>query len=370
MITGVICGSFPRSPMHPEGGGMVFTINFDYVGGPRSYKWLNTNPLPRVWEQMHLAYEYNVRDIWVVNVGDIKPMELPIAFFLDYAWNPNRIGPTDIKKYTEKWAADQFGERYAAEIADIVAKYAKYNGRRKPELLDANTYSIANYNELATATADYNTLFEKATRIGNALPDEYKDAYFQLVLHPVAACSNLQNLYTAVANNKWFASQKSIAANKYADSAKQYFIRDSLLSKEYNAIAGGKWNHMMDQTHIGYMSWSDPPFNRMPRLTYIAKDSAQELPTLITVKPLSAQSLIPADNKYPVFYEQNGYFSIAANNYSRAIHSPSVHWQVLPDHGRTGSAITTMPVTASSQTPRRTITASCIRSVYLRYRCS
>lgn len=109
---------------------------------------------------MHLAWEYNARQIWIVNVGDIKPMEFPISFFLDYAWNPERIDAGDIQQYTTQWAAAQFGSTYAKEIADILAKYAKYNGRRKPELLDANTYSF-NYDEWATIVKEYNELFKK-----------------------------------------------------------------------------------------------------------------------------------------------------------------------------------------------------------------
>ena len=125
----------------PRKGGYGIYYHFDYVGDPRNYKWLNTNPIPRVWEQMHLAYEHNVRDIWIVNVGDIKPMEFPISFWLDYAWNPERIDASDLKKYTENWCTNQFGKEYAVEIADILSKYAKYNSRRKPELLNENTYS-------------------------------------------------------------------------------------------------------------------------------------------------------------------------------------------------------------------------------------
>jgi Glycosyl hydrolase family 115/Gylcosyl hydrolase family 115 C-terminal domain len=67
-----------------EGGYRIY-CHFDYVGGPRNYKWINTNPLPRIWEKMNLAYEYHARKIWLVNVGDIKPMEFPISFFLDFA---------------------------------------------------------------------------------------------------------------------------------------------------------------------------------------------------------------------------------------------------------------------------------------------
>ncbi|MEN9685370.1 MAG: hypothetical protein RLZZ28_1156 [Bacteroidota bacterium] len=341
----------PKLTDAPRKGGYGIYYHFDYVGGPRSYKWLNTNPIPRVWEQMHLAYEYNVRDIWIVNVGDLKPMEFPISFFLDYAWAPDRIKATDLKKYTTQWAADQFGNTYAAEIADILSKYAKYNGRRKPELLDANTYAIQNYGELQRVTDEYNALLTKAEKIYAALPAEYKDAYFQLVLHPVKACANLQNLYRAVALNKWHVAQKSIEANKYADNARQFFIADSLISKEYNTVANGKWNHLMDQSHIGYVSWNDPPFNRMPVVKYLPADSAVAPAVLFNKKVVSAAAMVPKNLAYPAFYEINGYFAVDADHYSKALPANGVYWQVLPDHGRSGAAITTMPVTAAIQIP-------------------
>ena len=90
---------------HPSGGGYGMYYHFDYVGGPRNYKWLNTNPIPRVWEEMHLTNEYGDDRIWIVNVGDIKPMEFPISFFLDYAWDPHRWPASKLPDYTRQWAA-------------------------------------------------------------------------------------------------------------------------------------------------------------------------------------------------------------------------------------------------------------------------
>lgn len=199
----------PRLTDKPRKGGYGIYYHFDYVGGPRNYKWLNTNPIPRIWEQMHLAYEYKVRDIWIVNVGDIKPMEFPISFWFDYAWNPEKIGADDIKKWSENWAAEQFGSDHAAEIADIMAKYGKYNGRRKPELLDANTYSLKNYDEAGIVTNQYKELHRRAEMVNYQLPPEYKDAFFELVLHPVKACANLQEMYTVLALQKKEAAEKN-----------------------------------------------------------------------------------------------------------------------------------------------------------------
>ncbi len=185
----------PKLTDKPRSGGYGIYYHFDYVGDPRNYKWINTNNIARVWEQMHLAYEYDVRNIWIVNVGDLKPMEFPISFFLDYAWNVNKWNEDNLNDYYTQWAAKQFGSTYAKEIGDILEKYAQYASRRKPELLDENTYALKDYNEFENVVEQWNDLEKKAEKINGLLPQEYKDAYFELVLHPVEAFANLHRLY-------------------------------------------------------------------------------------------------------------------------------------------------------------------------------
>jgi hypothetical protein len=279
-------------------------------------------------------------------------MEFPISFFLDYAWNPEKIGADDLKKYTEKWSADQFGPQYATEIADIISKYSKYNGRRKPELLDANTYHVENYNEAPSVTLDYIKLAERAEKIDKELPAEYHDAFYQLVLHPVKACANLQQMYTAVALNKFFGARKNAIANVMAKEVEKFYINDSLISIEYNSIAKGKWNHMMDQTHIGYTYWQQPNRNRMPAVSYVPADSIKPVTAVsTTTQGGTAKELVPKESKGNIFYQRDGYVSIEANHFTKAVNSNGITWKVLPDLGRTGSAITPFPVTASIQKP-------------------
>lgn len=107
----------------------------------------------------------------------------------------------------------------------------------------------------------------------------------------------------------------------------------------------------MDQTHIGYTYWQQPPVNRMPMVQYVPADSARGQATLIIERPASSEETIPKNSTGNIFYEKNGYVSIEADHYTKAIDGKNIKWQVLPDHGRTGSAITTMPVTAVTQTP-------------------
>lgn len=313
----------PEINSKPHKGGYGMYYHFDYVGAPRNSKWININPIQRVWEQMNLTYTHGVDRIWVVNVGDLKPMEYPISFFLDMAWNPGQFNPHNLLDHTEKWCEQQFGSTYAKEAARLINLYSKFNRRVTPELLNDKTYSLENYNEFETVMNDYRNLVIDAMRLYYLMPSEYKDAFDQLVLFPINACSNLYEMYYAQAKNKLYAAKKDIQANYWADKVKQCFERDSLLTIHYNqTIAGGKWSHMMDQVRIGYTSWNNPPKSIMPKVEYIMQTT---------------------DYKEKVFVEKNGYVSIEAGNYSRLNNSDKIYWDIIPDMGKTKSAMTTFP---------------------------
>lgn len=268
----------PKLTDAPRKGGYGIYYHFDYVGGPRNYKWNNTNQIERVWEQMHLAYEYGARQIWVVNVGDLKPMEFPISFFLDYAWNPEKISADDLPKYYQTWSAQQFGSKYANEIAEVISLYTKYNSRRKPEMLSPETYSLVDYREAETVVNDYNKLAERANKIYGELSQEYKDAFYQLVYYPVVACANLNEMYYVAGLNFLYAKQGRVLTDSLAERVKSLFKKDAELSNYHNKIlSGGKWNHMMDQTHIGYTYWQQPDSNFIPTTYKVEVSSNQEM---------------------------------------------------------------------------------------------
>ena len=257
----------PEERKRPGGAGVYY--HFDYVGGPRSYKWLNVTPIPKIWEQMHLAWEYDARKLWIVNVGDLKPMEVPIEFFLSYAWKPDAWPASRLQEYLQEWAAREFGRQHAVEIADIVAQYTKYNGRRKPEQLEPETYSLVNYNESERVLAEYRDLASRAERINGLLAQEKRDAFFQLVLYPVKAGAVVNELYGVAGMNRLYAKQGRAAANVLAARARELFRQDAELSAQYHALGGGKWNHMMSQTHLGYTYWNQPPANVMPAVSEV-----------------------------------------------------------------------------------------------------
>ncbi len=429
----------------PRKGGYGIYYHFDYVGGPRNYKWLNTNQIERVWEQMHLAYKYNAKRIWIVNVGDIKPMEFPISFFLDYAWNPDKWTADELPDYYKRWTEQQFGNHYTGEIAEILAKYTKYNSRRKPELLSPQTYSLTNYREAETVVKDYYNLTSKSEKIYEALPSEYKSAFYQLVLYPVEACANLNDLYVTAGKNHLYAKEGRAITNDLDDSVKVLFDRDAEYSHYYNKInANGKWDHFMDQTHIGYTYWQQPLQNNMPKVEKINLPDAADMGVAIqcsgdwwpmdpekavlpvfdpfnkqayyidvfnrgkepfeyTVKAekpwiiftpqqgkvekqqrlwvkIDWQKAPVGKHQVPItisgpdsknvvievvidnpamsvqkemkgFIESNGYVSMEAAHYTRAVDKAPFKWQVIPNLGRTLSAVEALPVAIESQTP-------------------
>jgi hypothetical protein len=344
----------PTAEERQRRGGAGIYYHFDYVGGPRNYKWINTVPLPKIWEQMNLAWHYGATNLWIVNVGDIKPQEVPLEFFLALGWNPDAWNQDNLAEYLCRWAEREFGPKPAAAIADIVAKYAKYNGRRKPELLEPGTFSLENYGEADRVLAEWQDITQRAEKIYAKLPKESRDAFYQLVLYPTKASAVVNELYITVAKNRALAKQNDPQANEFAKRARELFAEDQALSDYYNnTLAGGKWKHMMDQTRIGYTGWQQPNRNIMPKVEEVA-DAAERQPPARLDSKIKRQRIVPAagaPKSWRGFIEQDGYVSIEAEHFTRKTASATARWEVLPDHGKTLSAMTIFPVTAPSVTP-------------------
>jgi len=260
-------GNVRRLPTPDErlrAGGSGVYYHFDYHGGPRSYEWINTNPISKIWDQMSLAKQYGADRIWIVNVGHFKGYELPMEYFMSLAWDTNKWTNSNINEYTQLWAAREFGAEYANEIADILSKYTKYNGRRKIESLTPKTFSVINYQEAENVVADFNTITAQAEAIYAKLPKEKRDAFYQIVLFPTKASALVNELYYTAARNNLYSSQKRVSANAMANQTRELFKQDIALMNHYNTIyADGRWNHFMDQTHLGYNNWMPPRENSL-----------------------------------------------------------------------------------------------------------
>jgi len=268
----------PTAAERARSGGAGIYYHFDYHGGPRNYQWLDSSPLPKIWDQMSLAKQYGADRVWIVNVGHLKGEELPTEFFLNLAWNANRWTGDNLGEFTRDFAAREFGPEHAADIARILSQYPKFNARRKPELLEPFTYALMNYQEADRVVDDYNNLAAQAEAISPQLPANDRDAFYELVLFPAKASANLNEMYVAAAKNQLYAEQGRASANDWAARTEALFQADADLMNYFNnTFAGGKWSHFMDQVHIGYTMWNNPPQNILPRVTRLDLPAAAQM---------------------------------------------------------------------------------------------
>lgn len=314
----------PNAKERKHKGGWGLYYHVDYVGAPRNSKMLNVTPVQNPWEQLTLAYENGIDRLWILNVGDLKPMEYPISQFMDMAWNPHKYSVNNITRHTRDWCAQQFGESQADEAARILNLICKYNGRCTPEMLNKNTYSLEN-GEWQEVVNQYLQLEADALRQYNCLPASYHDAYRQIILFPIELMSNLHQMHFAQAQNHALYKQGNPKANVWADECERLFKRDSLICDYYNhKMAGGKWNGMMTQKHIGYKSWNDD----------FEKDTCPEL-----FRVTSKDGVIISEN--------NGVVEIEAPYYSSKTDAAEAKWTEIPFMGKSVSAMTLMPYTKS-----------------------
>lgn len=322
----------PTSSSQRHGGYGVY-YHFDYVGGPRNYKWLNTVQIEKTWQQMDLAWARGARSLWIVNVGDIKPLEFPLSFFMKQAWDPEAMTLDALARYPEDWARATFGPAQASAIANLVTHYSQYAARRKPELIDADTFRLGadtddalDGGEFGALVAEWQSLEREMLRVRSALPPEQRAAYLQLVEHPITALANLYELYYSVAWNRRLAATRDSRANVFADRAKAAFRRDEEIARAYHALNGGKWDGMMAQTHMGYTGWQQPERNVMPQL--------RRIPTRAAPKPIVFA---------PATAEEGGAIAIEAPHYSRAVAGKGLEWRIIPHLGRTLGAVSAFP---------------------------
>lgn len=265
-------GNIRRLPTPAErnrSGGAGVYYHFDYVGGPRNYKWLNTVPITKIQEQMNLAWQYGANRIWIVNVGDLKPMEFPIDFFLTMAWDPAKLSYDKIDEFASSWAARQFGSDHAQEAAALIEGYTRLNSLRKPEMLAPDTFSLTNYNEAERILAIWRDLVGRAQRLRSRVPAQAQAAFFQLVEYPVSASAAVHEMYVAVGRNRLYGLQGRVDAAHQATQARAWFDRDASLAKQYHTLNDGKWNHMMAQINIGYTYWQQPELEVMPAVSEV-----------------------------------------------------------------------------------------------------
>lgn len=256
--------SVPQPDEIDRPGGWGLYYHFDYHGAPTDYRWVSSTPLEKIWENLTRAYEYKMDDLWIVNVGDLKPHELEISYFLDLAYDYDAWKDENkIEEYTREWTEQQFGyegvsEETVNEIAELQLDYLKLNGTRRPEIVYNTTYSVTDANEVYNYIDKANSIYDRAYELLERIPERIKDSYYQIVLYQAAGSANvnLMSLYSAL--NGMYSSAGSVLANKYAVLVNECIERDTQMQDYYNnTMSGGKWKDMMSDelAHIGCTSW-------------------------------------------------------------------------------------------------------------------
>jgi hypothetical protein len=236
-------------------------------------------------------------------------------------------------RYPEEWSRATFGQAQASAIAKVVTRYSQLAARRKPELVDADSFPLGasvgeslDGGEFGAIVAEWQALQRDMLRVRSALRPEQRAAYFQLVEHPIDALANLYELYYAVAWNRRLAAASDARTNAFADRAEAAFRRDQEIANAYHTLNGGKWAGMMAQTHIGYTGWQQPERQTMPKVLRL---STQEVPKTIVFAAATS--------------ETSDSIAIEAPHYSRAVDGKGLTWRVIPSLGRTLGAVTAFP---------------------------
>ncbi|KAF5667088.1 hypothetical protein FHETE_5791 [Fusarium heterosporum] len=268
-------GTIRRLPTLEESkrkGGAGVYYHLQYVGDPRSYKWINTNPLGKVWHQLLQAYHHNARQIWVFNVGDLKPQEIPISFAMALAWNVDSIKHDGLPEFFRQAAEREFDSDLAGEVGSIWHRHDRLLSLRKHEHIEPETFSILHYKEADSILDRWKELLEHAEKVHGHISDEAKAASFQLILHPTKASYIYNALRINQARNKLFARQRRNSANKIAHEVLSLFDADYDLAEEYHSLLDGKWNHILMQPHYGYEdTWHAPSRDMIGGLSFVQR---------------------------------------------------------------------------------------------------
>ncbi|KAH8117845.1 hypothetical protein DFH11DRAFT_1839415 [Phellopilus nigrolimitatus] len=293
-------GNMIRLPVPSEfnrtGGAGVY-YHYDYVGDPRDYKWITSSQMSKTFEQLSFAIDRQATRIWILNVGDLKPYELNTEFFLTYGWNSSRWSFDNLDTFVSQWAQREFDlpVETANEVANIMTNLTRWNNRRKPELLNGTTFSLTDYREAENVVTAWDALLNASTEIYNSLSSDFQPAFFETVQHPILASSTLTKMWVSQGINNLRVSQARLSANDFADQVEELFEQDYELETEYHQLLDGKWDHMMDQTHVQYFYWQQPMADTMPPISRL-QSKKQALPGAMRISPEGTKGTWPGDN--------------------------------------------------------------------------
>jgi len=253
--------SLPETAAERASAGMYYHL--DYHGGPISYEWMPSTSFERIHDQMSLAYDYGIKDVWVVNVGDLKFNEVPLSFFMAMAYDMDTYGNHNgaaVGEYTAEWVAKTFPAASAEvqnEIAELMHAYIRLNAARRPEALNENIYDASHYLEADRILAKVEHIQQLDKKIEAQLDPQTLTAYRSLLGIPARASANLASMMLNGAKNNHFAKQGKPIANAYADLVTKAIATDKEICHEIATFQGGKWEGHEKEAHVGFVNWNE-----------------------------------------------------------------------------------------------------------------
>lgn len=265
---------------HPGGWGMYY--HFDYHGGPVSYEWLDSTPLAQTWEAMTQAWDYGIRELWIVNVGDLKLHEVPLTYFMALAYDFEKWGtgnPASSAQYLAQWTEQTFPEASRSqqeEIANLFQDFVAMNSLRRPEALHTGVYHPCHQGETDRMLALAESIQARSTALMASLCPRERDAYYSMIHFSAMASANLLKMHLYAGKNQHYAAQGKVAANRYAALAQDCMAQDLALGSEFAAFKQGKWAGMELAPHIGFTKWNEDDC-RYPVLCHVTPVRKPEL---------------------------------------------------------------------------------------------
>ena len=248
-----------------------------YLGVPHSYLWFSTTPPSLMYEELRKAYDTTADRLWLVNCGDLKGSEMQVSLFLDMAWDIGRFTADNVVTYPARWLAGIFGEAYYDRLEAMTREHLRLAFPRKPEYMgwgyhwnrfDHNCeqltdtdFSFTNYDEAQRRLEAYRKLGARAEALLHEIGDEARPAFYQLVYYPLRGAELMNRMTLGGQRNRWYARQGRAATNAVRDEVQRCYDSLQVITRGYNSLLGGKWNHMMSmrQNYDGVSAYFNLP---------------------------------------------------------------------------------------------------------------
>ncbi len=262
--------SLPTKEMREHQGGCGLYYHLDFHGGAYAYDWMNTDYLPKMWEQLTCAYEGGIQEVWIANIGDLCLLEYPLCYFMDLAYDMESHGASSVNatpKWTANWVQKQFGSAFdqadRQAIQTLLDDYTLINHNRKPEVMNVGIYHPVHFGETKKLLTLAEKIEKEAQRLLEGCPECWLPAFWELVYYPAAASANHCKMWLCATLNDFYAHQGRMEANDWADAVQRCILRDRALANAYHAIGNGRFYGMALSEHVGFVAWCEDG-NRYP----------------------------------------------------------------------------------------------------------